>query len=85
MSQQRIVERKTYPLPRGGSTNSERTFKREWRKMKEAFVTVFGEQAFLIGHGPGALIGHHQNYTSFDLPQWALDALLDHVESLDDC
>jgi len=69
-----------YPLPRGGTTKSERRFKREWKIMKDAIETAFG--GTLIAHGPGALIAR-EGYGSFDLPQWALNALLDYVEQVE--
>jgi hypothetical protein len=73
-----------YPLPRGGITKSERRFKREWAQMRNAIESVFG--GYVIGHGPGVLIGHEDRNVreTVDLPQWALNALLDYVDSVDD-
>lgn len=74
------MSKRTYTLPTGAPTVSERRFKREWKRMQEVVQNAFGGRVF--AHGPGALIGR-EGYESFDLPQWALNALLEYAEHAD--
>jgi hypothetical protein len=74
------MSKRTYTLPDGKPTISERRFKREWKRMQDVIERVFGGR--VIAHGPGALIAK-EGSESFDLPQWALNGLLEYCEYAD--